>query len=264
MTSKTVVHKYNIYCTTESAWVSTWAETEPTVCPNNNGHTINSGSISIVETVESSEVKIQEEATPTGGSFRCDTVSFDATASTTTTFDYSWPIPVGILSVAFHPLGAQKPDGTWDADESQEGDTFSICIAPDTTIGAITANVAASATIIDVQQSVIDNIKIGYYVKLTDGTNTDDCGRVLSIDSVNLKITVETATTNAFEAATPTYVQMTVYMIKDFEIGYLGRYSIGDDKIGASHLTANTVARVNYVNNTAAQKRVRFLVEYLY
>lgn len=41
----TTVNKYRIYCNTENAWVETWAESEPTVCPNNNGHSVNNNSV---------------------------------------------------------------------------------------------------------------------------------------------------------------------------------------------------------------------------
>jgi hypothetical protein len=45
------LHRYRIWCVTENAYVYEWAETEPTDCPNNNGHTITSSLTSIVDTV---------------------------------------------------------------------------------------------------------------------------------------------------------------------------------------------------------------------
>jgi hypothetical protein len=44
------VYKYRYYCTTEATYVYKWDTTTPTVCPNNNGHTINSASITIIDT----------------------------------------------------------------------------------------------------------------------------------------------------------------------------------------------------------------------
>lgn len=41
--------KYQIYCETESQWVTQWAEDEITTCPNNNTHTVTSGSVSIID-----------------------------------------------------------------------------------------------------------------------------------------------------------------------------------------------------------------------
>jgi hypothetical protein len=56
----TTVYKYRIPCTTEDTFVYTWAESEPTVCPNDSGHTINAGEISIVETVAENHVHLDE------------------------------------------------------------------------------------------------------------------------------------------------------------------------------------------------------------
>ena len=42
------LYKYKVYCETESAWVTAWLENGLTVCPNNNTHTISSGSISVI------------------------------------------------------------------------------------------------------------------------------------------------------------------------------------------------------------------------
>lgn len=45
------LHRYRIWCVTENAYVYEWAETEPSDCPNNNGHTITSSLTSIIDTV---------------------------------------------------------------------------------------------------------------------------------------------------------------------------------------------------------------------
>jgi hypothetical protein len=45
----TIVNKYRIWCNTESANVFGWAETEPTTCPNNTGHSIDTSKTAIVE-----------------------------------------------------------------------------------------------------------------------------------------------------------------------------------------------------------------------
>jgi len=59
----TTVNKYSIYCETEADTVYMWSENEPTVCPNNNGHTIDTDSISIVDHVEGNHVDINNIAT---------------------------------------------------------------------------------------------------------------------------------------------------------------------------------------------------------
>ena len=42
------LYKYKVDCQTEGTWVTSWRETTLTACPNNNTHTIISGSISII------------------------------------------------------------------------------------------------------------------------------------------------------------------------------------------------------------------------
>ena len=44
-----VVNRYRIWCQTEAAYVYVWAESEPTLCPTDSGHTIDADSIAIVE-----------------------------------------------------------------------------------------------------------------------------------------------------------------------------------------------------------------------
>ena len=47
----TEVHKYRVWCNTDSKYVEVWAEEEPTTCPENNGHSIDPDKTVIVETV---------------------------------------------------------------------------------------------------------------------------------------------------------------------------------------------------------------------
>lgn len=44
---------YRIYCNTEASYTYTWKETTPTVCPNNNAHSIDTNTISILDVVNS-------------------------------------------------------------------------------------------------------------------------------------------------------------------------------------------------------------------
>jgi hypothetical protein len=46
-----IVNKYRIYCNTEATHVYEWAESEPTDCPNNVGHSIDSSKTTIVDTI---------------------------------------------------------------------------------------------------------------------------------------------------------------------------------------------------------------------
>lgn len=50
--SKKVLY-YRIYCNTESAYTYVWKESTPSVCPNNNTHSINTETISVIDNVHS-------------------------------------------------------------------------------------------------------------------------------------------------------------------------------------------------------------------
>lgn len=54
----TEVNYYRFYCTTESNFVYRWDTIDPSQCPNNNSHTIDSNSITIIDTVKTTDVSI--------------------------------------------------------------------------------------------------------------------------------------------------------------------------------------------------------------
>lgn len=201
------------------------------------------------------EVVVVEENVKTGGHYQTKSIEADvpAGAGWHTLVDHSWPFPISMLSANARIRS------------NSDKDEIAVLIAPDTVTGTITADVAASATVIDVAQSVIDNVSLGYCLKLSDGTNEDDLGRVVAIDKGAKQVTVETATVNAFAAATPTYVKQTIQMAPHVELTDGHIMSIGESKIGGSHIPANTVIRLRY-NNVPGGGTKRFSVcfEYLY
>jgi hypothetical protein len=54
----TEVHYYRYYCQTESNFVYKWDTSAPSTCPNNQHHTIDSNSITIIDTVSTSQVEL--------------------------------------------------------------------------------------------------------------------------------------------------------------------------------------------------------------
>lgn len=50
------IYKWRIYCETETAYVYNWASSEPTDCPNDSGHSIDSTKTAIVDSIETEEV----------------------------------------------------------------------------------------------------------------------------------------------------------------------------------------------------------------
>jgi len=243
-------YKYRVWCSTESAWVYEWAESEPADCPNNNGHTIDTAKTAIVESVSNQDVSVIEEDIPTGGHFQTKTVVLSSEAVETVQQDVSFPYPVSILSAQVL------------IDAKNVGDELEVLVAPDTITGTLAADVASGATIINVSQTVVDNAALGFHLTLYDGTNTNDLGRITDISGTN--ITFETETTKAFAAATPTYVKQTVKFFPMSELVTTGRLTAGETKIGGSYFPANQVLRIVYKNNDGVTKKMGVMLEYLY
>lgn len=103
---------------------------------------------------------------------------------------------------------------------------------------------------------------LGYEYRITDGVNADTVGRVISYTSD--KLYVEHSPTNSYSAASPTYVQMTIRVIKDEEMpGIDGQFNIGVSKIGATSVPANTPVYVKYTEVNGNTGRFRGVVEFL-
>lgn len=190
------------------------------------------------------EVAIREETQKTGGRFEARTITVWADALSTTTKDEVMFVDTSAMSIHFI------------VQQENLGDEVNLHVAPDTTVGAITANVGIGDTVINVSSTVTTHAFAGpCMVKLTDGTNTETLGRIKLVDKYAGTLTVENAATQAFAAATPTYVQITAIVMRDYTLGPVGAVHVGDSKIGGSFVPQNSVVRVLY-QNRSPKKRV--------
>jgi len=197
----------------------------------------------------------------TDGRFQMTTLDFDipaGSAGDVTVFDYTFPIPVSILGAQFLSL------------TTHIGDEIDFDVAPNTTIGVVTQDVSTANTVIRVSQTVLDNTFVGAFLRITDGTNTNNLNRVIAVGYDNGQgfeadlVKVATATVNSFAAATPTYVQQTVKFVYSFKVPAANRIEIGETKIGSSYVPANVVLRTTYKNNNGEAKNFGAIIEYFY
>ena len=202
------------------------------------------------------KVVIEEESPDKHTGRHYQSQSFEIAADATNGWKettISFPYAISLLSAE------------WINKTENEGDEVEFLVGEDTIVGAITSDVSATDTVINVQKSVVNNVYVGAYIKLTEGGTTDNVGRILSIDKSAKQITIETATTNAFTAAGPTYVKMTVKIVPHLIlVGNNVPMSIGESKIGASYIPANAVLKARYNNISAIEKTFSFVLEYLY
>lgn len=293
----TTVYKYRVFCATDAKFEYVWGETEPTTCPTNSSHTINSTKTSIVDTCESNVVTVREESTATGGRFGCTTLKVSAAANSAGTVFYSYPYAISALVITF--ISA----------ESHRGNFLDLAISKDTITGILTSNISSASawtsqnyvvgqkvtytdsigervytcvlnTVsnevptnktywilgfeLSVSPTVVQNTLTGYYIKLTNGSTIDNMGRVIYKNSTTNKIYVENNTTNSYSAGSPTYVKQTIYVLKDYEFAESWEHDIGQSKIGGAYIPADTKITIDYINNTGVDSSLVGRVEYLY
>ncbi len=177
MTAKQV-DRYRLFCKTENAYQYAWTDCLPTACPNNNTHTIDNSTVSIVDSISSAAVEVVQQ-TGTGGNYTCQSFCFDVPANSTVTQQYSWPYPVSISTMHF------------TSDTTQVGDYILGQIAPHTVLGTLTADLSTTGTVLSVSPSVAQNAVTGTLATVTDGTNTVNLGNFYNIDAVNNTVSVQ-------------------------------------------------------------------------
>lgn len=251
----TQVHKYCIWCDTESANVYTWATSTPTVCPNNNTHSINTNLTTIVETVSSNQVEVtsgkiiaQENS---DGYFETSHIEMSISSGTPgaiTPHDVTWPMDFLLWRTLFTPTA------------DMVGDYISVVASPNTTIGVLTAPVTPGTTTFNVNSTVTANMMRGFLVNLYDGVNNNILGRCTNVNVGAGTITVQTATTNSFAAGT-TYVQIGIYVLKDIFIADTSIIDIGLKGSKGKTITAGMILRVFYTNNSGTSKTIRWRYE---
>lgn len=57
-TVMTTVNRYRIFCNTENAYVYTWDTSPPTSCPNNNTHTVDLDSVTLIESISEDTISM--------------------------------------------------------------------------------------------------------------------------------------------------------------------------------------------------------------
>lgn len=250
----TLITKYRIFCLTEERWIEGWGESPPTKCYNNHSHIINISSIQELELLEDNLIKIKEENIKTGGNIQIDMHTFDipnGVSGDITIYEASYPHPINLLSFTVCPTNINI------------GDYISADIGHNKTIGTLTSDLSLGVTELNVSQTVIDVLNIGYLVHLDTGVTSADLGRCLSIDKFNLRITTEFSTDIDFLSGS--YVQQTVQTIRKMRIPESpSPIKLGDTKIGASYIPTNIPGRIKYTNNDGNSKKFMFYIEYLY
>lgn len=201
-------------------------------------------------------VKIQHETTKTGEAYKMVGREFniallEGSKTDLITIEYPQTILTGFL----------------ESGSDNVGDYFSIDINPDTTIGAIGANISVDDRTFTVSSTALQLIKKGRWIRFTDGTNTSNYMEVTSVNEGSSTVTVSSigdGCDTSFSAATPTFVQMTVKMVEKYPIKAAGIRVIGGATSGGTYMPVGTVIRITYINSNLAAKTVNYAFETLY
>ncbi len=237
------VNQYKIYCNTESTYVTGWGTIAPTTCYNNTGHTVNTNSVQIINTVQSNEVVINQENNAPANRFYVEALTVSSAGIGTTTASYTFN-----ASISLYSLTIAVPTVTF-------GDKVSLSLNPNTPLGLITANVTAGDLVINVSSAVTKYIFPNMYIKLSDGTNTDANFKVISQNLVNNQITLLNPITNNY-SSTNTQIYLTYYAMYELPIVINKMYKFGSELINARNVPAGSVARVDYYNADASSKNI--------
>lgn len=206
-------------------------------------------------------IQVKEEWTQTGqvatgGNYQAQSfeIVVDHAIDTWKSETFSWPYPISIFSTE------------WINETVFKGDEVRVQLAPDTITGAITADVAIGDTEINVSSTVTDNVQRGYLLEITNFSVFNAMGRVVDYDGAAGTVTMETATTDAFLAATPTYIRQTVDFIPRIMLRSGNSVELAKDVVGGSYLPANTPLVVSYKNvqGDTTNKTFSFIMEYKY
>ena len=244
----TEVNKYRILCTTESDYVYTWDEIEPTVCPNDAGHTIDSSSITIIETISTNTFKAEENS---DGYFETSMITVNVSSGTPgdiVEHDVSWPMTVLLWRTLLTPTA------------DMIGDSISVLAAPETTVGVLAAPVSIGDTTFTVNSTVTDNVWRGFLITIDDTVNKDVVGRCTAVDALAGTISVETPTSFAFSPGIP--VKISIYVMKDIYIADTNTIDIGTKGFKGKTVDIGTILRIYYTNNSGTAKTVRWRPEY--
>lgn len=298
----TTIKHYRIYCTTENGWVEGYGVDSPTGCYNNNGHTVNSSSVQKLLSVSESTVKINEGSLTDTGKLCVTTLGFDCDSGTgaVSTGTINWEYKISALRISFSSeaihrgdkldliVGQNTPAGTLASDispataHSVQNYTAGDVVTYNSKTYTCHTNTVSSELPTDttywqkgfrlhVDSTVTTNVNHGYRVRLTDGTNTDEMGEVWAIDKANDYIYVansgtnDTPLANSYSATSPdTAVQLSIYMMENFEISGPWFRAFGCDKIGGSDISDGIIITICYTNvDGVAGKRFVGEVEFL-
>jgi hypothetical protein len=231
------VKKYRVFCSTESAFISGWSETEPTTCFNNNTHTIDNNQTTLTDIQLDDSVRIKQtyDTPAEGDSYFLYSKSHTIEPNSTLDLPIELEIECNMFSVRINTK------------RENIGDNWSAYINKNTIIGIVTAS--TDNTVVNVSST--EHVKIGYFISY-DGIN-------------NYRVINKTDTTvthrESVSVINGEYVRLTYYLVYKKRIIVPGVEVLGSSIIGSVKVPTNYTAGIIYENNSNQKKIVVVDVE---
>lgn len=242
------LYRWSVPCITEGIQVvSDYTSIKPTVCPNNNTHTIDAAGIVALDALPGpNEVYINPGGLNNKYYMVIGYGFNDAPASVTTNFDFTNYFAVVPKSFCFQ------------TESDNVGDVFSLYLNPDTLIGVATSIPVVGSNIISAASNILSQIIPGFLLSLSDGTNKQIMGLCYKIDNTNLQITTEIPVSVTFTTAPQ--ILISIPRVYKLPITNTQPIIIGYDNFISSDIPENTVIRLAYTNNSTVDKKFSFYV----
>lgn len=245
------VIKYAVPCITENLIViSGYRNTVPIYCPNSTSHQIDAAGIEALDSVQTQQIFVSQndQTVPVGGYFLCDQITMNIPTGSTgldTNYDVSYPYNINAFNVTFL------------SSSNNIGDVVNVITIPDTPIGILLSGMTGGVNSLNISNTQLLNN--GFFITITDGTNTDDLGEITSIDTVNGIITCSVETVNSYAAGST--ILIGISRVRNFLINQSGVIKLGISKIGSAGLPAGKISRLIYTNNSVDSKTFAFMIE---
>jgi len=249
--SQSALARFGIYCVTEGVVVETDfrdIDSPPTVCPNNNTHTVDTNRVNVIETFKTESIFLNQGAEGTQGIYTTNgTILNIPIGGGAYTHDVSMPYRVSPRVLHVYP----------NADNI--GDTVTFVVAPNTKMSELSANEIIGATTLHVDPGTASTFLLGMEIHVDDGVNDQNLGKCIDKDIVNDTITVENALTNNYNIGTD--VQQSYIRIEDIPIANTNNFTIGGSKFYSDSVAPNTTIRLIYNNNGISAKKFHYCIE---
>lgn len=260
MSDARVLTKYNIWCSTEGTYVETpgYHEEVPTVCPNNNAHTIIASKTVEIDHIDENKTIVVDDESGVGGYYRCEGINFDANTGVDAVTEYVFSFPYHVRAFSAHVNSS--PDNV--------GDTISYCSAYNTDSGYIypgsnlvTSDLSIGTNVIDVSPNFFLFVKNGFDIDIVEGVTRETLGECTKIDTTLNQITVSNPTTNSYTVSGGAKLIFSVPRFRNIEIANQGDLTLGSAKLGGSLAPPNLSQKITYINKNGQAKRVRLVAE---